>query len=1077
VRHLRITLLIQLLCAGYLGAQTLSRVSGNGQIVFELFPARSPLVVQAKDALGKPAAGVAIAWSLSPANSATLNLTDTITDANGFATTGFVAPEFLQFQSYITHFVTATSSAGSVTFVITSVTERMPNGNFAGDPFITLLAPSQDNRSVTGQSGTTIPGAVMVSTFNQAGLQANQPLPNVGVRILNNQDRTLASPGNCNTPDGVTLTGTNGVASCDLVITGPPGTTQLVVEVGEIHEFIFNLTVTPGPACTFSLSSAGQLFGASGGAGSVNVTTTAGCSWSAVSNASSFITITGGASGAGNGAVTYTVAANSGAARSGTLTIAGLTYTVTQSSGTPGGLTITTPPTLPVATVGSNYAVTLSASGGQAPYTWSALGALPSGLTLVPSTGVISGTPVSSGTFPFSINVSDSLGAQQNQSFSLTVNPTGSSSFVITNVTFPNGVAGQTYQSTLLTTSGGCVTPFSPSPNFTVSAGALPKGLSIQINSDGSRSIAGTPTTTGSFNFSLTAADACGKSTAPASFTITVTGTAATPQMLVSNSSLGFVVQAGSVTSPADQTINITSTSSVLNYTAVLATQSGGSWLVARNSTTGNTPSMLTVGAVNFSNLAAGVYNGTVTITSQASNSPVVIQVTLTVSGTATLSVSPTSFTVNQIASVNSTPLRLNVAVGSSGASLHYSAIATTPNGLGWLSVSPSSGDTPSVVTATVNASGLTIGTYTGNVVITPVGGAPQAVLITLNVLPAASLVASPASAGFIYLQGGTIPTPQTLAITSTGSTLGISVNATTLTGGNWLFIDQNGGVTPMNLRVSINPGGLTPGPYTGAITITATDPAVAPLTVLVNLTVNAAIPAISSVTSAASFAPGPVSPGEFVTIFGSSIGPADPASLQLNAAGRVATMLANTQVFFDNFAAPMVYASNGQVSAIVPYELTSGSVTLVKVVYQGVSSNVMPVRVIDSVPGIFVADSSGQGAILNSIDNTPNSVQNGVSPGAFISAFVTGEGQTDPPGIDGLIAGPALPAPLLKVTAQVDGLPAEVSYAGAAQGLASGVMQVNIKIPLGVRRGTPVSIQISVGAASSQAGVTVAIK
>src|SRR5258708_14721147 len=100
-----------------------------------------------------------------------------------------------------------------------------------------------------------MPGGVMVSAFSLAGLQGNPPLPNIGVRIINNQDRTLASPANCNAPEGVALTGSNGVASCDLLITGPPGTTQLVVEIGEIQEVIFNLTVTPGPACSFSLSS------------------------------------------------------------------------------------------------------------------------------------------------------------------------------------------------------------------------------------------------------------------------------------------------------------------------------------------------------------------------------------------------------------------------------------------------------------------------------------------------------------------------------------------------------------------------------------------------------------------------------------------------------------------------------------------------------------------------------------------------------------------------------------------------------------------------------------------------------
>ena len=798
------------------------------------------------------------------------------------------------------------------------------------------------------------------------------------MRIINNEDRTLPSPAACNTVDGVALSDSKGVATCDLLITGQPGTTQLVAVVGEIHEFIFNLTVTPGAACSFSLSSSGQAFGSVGGSGSVNIVTTPGCTWSAFNNASSFVTITSGATGTGNGSLTYIVAANTGVARSGTLTIAGQTYSVTQSSGIAGGLAITTPPNLSAGTVGSNYSFTLGASGGQLPYTWSVLGVLPPGLTLAPSTGVISGQPTTAGTSTFTVKVLDNTGASQTQSVSLAVNPGGVSSLVITNTAFPNGAAGQLYQPQLLTTSGGCVTPFSPAPSFTVSGGALPAGLTIQTNSDGSRSIAGTPTTTGAFNFTLTAVDACGK-TATGNFTITITGAPAAAQMQVSNSSLAFVVQAGISTTPADQTISIASTSTVLNYTAALTTQSGN-WLVARNSQTGNTPSTLTVGIANFSNLAAGTYTGAITITSAASNSPVIIPVTLTVLGTAaTLSVSPTSFVVNQIASNNVTPTRLNIAIASSGAPVHYSVIATTTTGLGWLSVSPGVGDTPGVVTATVNGSGLPAATYTGNIVIQAVGGAPQAVQITLNVLAAAAVVATPASVPFNYLQGASAPSPQTLVITSTGPTLGLSVTAATLTGGNWLFIDQSAGITPMNLRISVNPGGLTPGPYTGAITITPTDPAVAPLTVLVNLTVSAAIPAISSVTNAASFSPGPVSPGEFVTIFGSSIGPVDPAGLQLDATGKVSKSLANVQVFFDTFPAPMVYASNGQVSAIVPYELTSGSVTLVKVVYQGVSSNVVPIRVIDSAPAIFVADSSGQGAILNG-DSSPNSVQNGAA-------------------------------------------------------------------------------------------------
>ena len=85
--------------------------------------------------------------------------------------------------------------------------------------------------------------------------------------------------------------------------------------------------------CSFSINPTSASFAAAGGTGSVTVTTQAGCSWTAVSN-NAFITITSGASGSGNGTVTYAVAANtSTTARSGSLTIAGLTHSVSQAAG------------------------------------------------------------------------------------------------------------------------------------------------------------------------------------------------------------------------------------------------------------------------------------------------------------------------------------------------------------------------------------------------------------------------------------------------------------------------------------------------------------------------------------------------------------------------------------------------------------------------------------------------------------------------------------------------------------------------------------------------------------------------
>jgi len=86
-------------------------------------------------------------------------------------------------------------------------------------------------------------------------------------------------------------------------------------------------------SCTYSIYPTSQSFTASGGIGSVNVTTQSGCSWIATSGAS-WITITSGSSGTGNGTVSYSVAATT-SSRTGAMTIAGQTFTVTQSG--PGG--------------------------------------------------------------------------------------------------------------------------------------------------------------------------------------------------------------------------------------------------------------------------------------------------------------------------------------------------------------------------------------------------------------------------------------------------------------------------------------------------------------------------------------------------------------------------------------------------------------------------------------------------------------------------------------------------------------------------------------------------------------------
>ena len=88
---------------------------------------------------------------------------------------------------------------------------------------------------------------------------------------------------------------------------------------------------TPSPACMYSLARGSDFVTSIGGSGSVNISTTSTCGWTAASNAA-WISVVSGASGVGNGSVEYRYMGNTGGQRSGTLTIAGLNFTVTQAA-------------------------------------------------------------------------------------------------------------------------------------------------------------------------------------------------------------------------------------------------------------------------------------------------------------------------------------------------------------------------------------------------------------------------------------------------------------------------------------------------------------------------------------------------------------------------------------------------------------------------------------------------------------------------------------------------------------------------------------------------------------------------
>ena len=148
---------------------------------------------------------------------------------------------------------------------------------------------------------------------------------------------------------------------------------------------------------------------------------------------------------------------------------------------------------LPDGVTNAVYSATLTAAGGTLPYAWSLTdGSLPPGLTL--ADGAISGTPTTTGTFNFVVQVSDGGTPVLSASNSLSVTIVWP--VVITTLALPNGVTNAVYSATL--TAAGGTSPYS----WSLTDGSLPPGLTL---ADGA--ISGTPTTTGTFNFAVEASD------------------------------------------------------------------------------------------------------------------------------------------------------------------------------------------------------------------------------------------------------------------------------------------------------------------------------------------------------------------------------------------------------------------------------------------------------------------------------------------------------------------------------------------------------------------------------------------
>jgi uncharacterized protein (TIGR03437 family) len=193
---------------------------------------------------------------------------------------------------------------------------------------------------------------------------------------------------------------------------------------------------------------------------------------------------------------------------------------------------------------------------------------------------------------------------------------------------------------------------------------------------------------------------------------------------------------------------------------------------------------------------------------------------------------------------------------------------------------------------------------------------------------------------------------------------------------------------------------------------------------------------------------PGPVAPGELVTIFGSGLGPGGGANAQFDGAGLLPKSLAGSRVLFDGIPAPLLYVSDRQVNAVIPFGTAGKQTVEMRVERDGVISEAAILKAVPSVPGIFsrTMNGRGQAAALNQ-DGAVNSVDNPAGVGSIVSVWVTGLGALDPAPADGGTNRMPLAGLLHPVTFLQNGLPVEVLYAGPAPGEVAGVYQVNFRV------------------------------
>jgi uncharacterized protein (TIGR03437 family) len=561
-------------------------------------------------------------------------------------------------------------------------------------------------------------------------------------------------------------------------ITGAPG------------NFAFTLAATDSASATATSSLTGSAFGilttslpsASTTADySATVAVAGGTvpySFSAL-NLPAGLTFSGGSFG-GRAKAAGSFAVSVQASDSGGLSV-GTTYNLIVTGTTPlKALTITTA-ALGDGVVNKPYSQTLSATGGTPGYSWTQTGGvLPAGLTLT-SSGTVFGTPTAPGSYTIGVQVSDTAGAQVPGTVAINIQPAPVT--MTSGSDLPAGVAGSEYPAQILTASGG-VAPYT----FSIK-GALPDGLTLTNGQ-----IAGTPTTPGSFGFTITVAD---------SATPPVTGTLGVSVLIrqnsvdleLSGSTASFALTSGTSSVPAANAVTVSSSApgQVLSFSIGAPS---APWISVSGGT--STPATLSIGLTSAAlalPASGSPYSGTVTITCTTSicaGKPQSISVALTVEDAQPqLSVDSQLLSFTAAASNPQTSSATLTVQNTGGGTLKNVSISAADS---WISIGAGPASIPpgpgAPIAVTINPGTLPGGFYTSSINVSSSAGnasVPVALLISAN----STMSLGPAGQQFSMPQGGALGNANGSFLVSVSNAAPVSFTASVLPGASWL---QGGG-------------------------------------------------------------------------------------------------------------------------------------------------------------------------------------------------------------------------------------------------------------------------------------------